>query len=522
MAKRRANKTPNRLRWVIDTFPYFVAERVMGGVAQYQGYERFPLKALPTAKTFLRAKTAYPWLELFAGAGEDAKQRLYDELKNFRDTRELDKYIPWLAAQLNAAYRPVKKTAKRVLKHRDKTGKFWLDESSVAYDDFMNYSSGEGRIGWLSFGAIATWAHATGEDLSEWDLPSAATAAMAWVEEHGSEVDVSQGEVVYEFADGWTIQRLTTQEEFWNETQAMGHCVGKRDETGCYYYPEELAGIEFDILSPRDPKGKPHATIELDLRMLEEPSIEQIRGKGNTMPKPKYMGYVACYVAHGMYNVDHDPLLRDPTPAEQERAEQLAKAFRVDLQRVLVPTADELFHYSQTMIMKEGDLILVVKNPKARHRGEPNTLALSAAWIEYALEQFDNKFQQWWEEVGYEQWWKNVGYSAHIHDKFDSEEEFQQWEQEQYEEEYRHQKADVIPPDNLNDEVVVAYGSSALALWVKTGHLSEEEDPPYDVEFYEWLGTKPEEIWKAYLSVCGAQADQAKRAANKLKRRLMR
>ena len=518
MAKRRANKTPNRLRWVIDTFPYFVAERVMGGVAQYQGYERFPLKALPTAKTFLRAKTAYPWLELFAGAGEDAKQRLYDELKNFRDTRELDKYIPWLAAQLNAAYRPVKKTAKRVLKHRDKTGKFWLDESSVAYDDFMNYSSGEGRIGWLSFGAIATWAHATGEDLSEWDLPSAATTAMEWIEEHGSEVEVSQGDVVYEFADGWTIQRLRTQEEFWNETQAMGHCVGKLDQTGSYYSTEELAGIEFDILSLRDPKGKPHATIELDLRMLEEPSIEQIRGKGNTMPKPKYMGYIACYVAHGMYNVDHRRLLRDPTPAEEERAEQLAEAFGVEIEHVVVPTADGLFHCDQTVSMKADDLILVVKNPKGRIRGEPSTLALSAAWIESELEKFDHQFQKWWDETGY---WSYVGDVA-SRDEFDSDEEFEQWEQERAQEAYREQKSEWIPPDNLSDDIVVAYGSGALALWAKTGHLSEEEDPPYDVEFYEWLGTKPEEIWKAYLSVCGAQADQAKRAANKLKRRLMR
>ena len=518
MAKRYANRTPSRLRWVIDTFPYFVAERVMGGVAQYQGYERFPLKALPTADAFLRARTAYPWLELLAGPGEKSKERLYEQLEYFRDTREIDKYIPWLAAELNAAYRPVKKTAKRVLKHRDKTGKFWLDESSVAYDDLMNFLNAEGRIGWLAFGAIATWAEATGQDLKEWDLPTAGTAAIDWMEHHQPEVDVDQGEVVYEFADGWTIQRLTTQDQFWNESQAMGHCVGKRDETGCYYYPAELAGIEFDIYSLREPKGKPHATIEVT--NPTEAEIQQIRGKGNAQPKHEYMGYVTCWILNGLFGWRPEDTFRETT--EKEDKEITATVERLGLEFV--------DSFAPTRAKVEGlegkDDFAVRVNVPGSPRGMPRPpdnfpeqYVYSHEVLKRNLEDLDARFSDWWDETGF---WDYVGHVAGEED-FDNPEEFEQWESEMMAQafvDFRDSDQTSIP--HYTDEAELM-PREALALWQLSGFIRDAYvNSETDEEFYRWLESDPEAIWNAYREVCVQESAKRQRAANKLKRKLSR
>lgn len=66
----------------------------------------------------------------------------------------------------------------------------------------------------------------------------------------------AQGETVYEFKDGWTIQRLTTEAQLQYEGDVMNHCVGG-------YAPEAESGRAL-IYSLRDEKGKPHVTIEME------------------------------------------------------------------------------------------------------------------------------------------------------------------------------------------------------------------------------------------------------------------
>lgn len=66
----------------------------------------------------------------------------------------------------------------------------------------------------------------------------------------------AQGEVVYKYDDGWTMQKLTTPEQLQFEGDEMGHCVGG--------YSNQVENGSNIIYSLRDPKGMPHVTIEIE------------------------------------------------------------------------------------------------------------------------------------------------------------------------------------------------------------------------------------------------------------------
>lgn len=66
---------------------------------------------------------------------------------------------------------------------------------------------------------------------------------------------LSAGAVVYDFGNGYTIQKLTTPEQLQFEGDEMGHCVG-----GYHYQVERGDTI---IYSLRDSKNIPHVTIEI-------------------------------------------------------------------------------------------------------------------------------------------------------------------------------------------------------------------------------------------------------------------
>lgn len=77
---------------------------------------------------------------------------------------------------------------------------------------------------------------------------------MDWKKENlGSE---HAGEVVYQFHDGWTVQKLTTADQLQYEGDEMGHCVG-----GYSYATESGQTIIFSL---RDKGGTPHATMEVN------------------------------------------------------------------------------------------------------------------------------------------------------------------------------------------------------------------------------------------------------------------
>jgi len=123
---------------------------------------------------------------------------------------------------------------------------------------------------------LAYWYEANRPNLSDYDLNEAWQEAEEWYEESGP---IEQGEVVQELEDGWTAQKLTTKSQLDREGQVMQHCVGS-------YYDEVKRGGT-TIYSLRDANGRPHVTIE-----VKRKRVEQAKGKQNATPAKKYQKYV--------------------------------------------------------------------------------------------------------------------------------------------------------------------------------------------------------------------------------------
>lgn len=86
-------------------------------------------------------------------------------------------------------------------------------------------------------------------------------------------------EKVHDCGDGYAIYRLKTPEALDREGFTMGHCVGDGA------YDIGLRENFVAVYSLRDGFGKSHVTIEVN-KALD--TVEQIKGKGNTEPKPEY------------------------------------------------------------------------------------------------------------------------------------------------------------------------------------------------------------------------------------------
>lgn len=82
-------------------------------------------------------------------------------------------------------------------------------------------------------------------------------------------------DVVYDFGNGFTIVKVPP-EDLGTEGDNMGHCVGG--------YCDSVESGATTIFSLRNPKNAPHVTIEVD----HSGRVDQIKGKGNDAPVPKY------------------------------------------------------------------------------------------------------------------------------------------------------------------------------------------------------------------------------------------
>lgn len=97
-----------------------------------------------------------------------------------------------------------------------------------------------------------------GVDIMQLDVDQLAAKIDEWDEElraNMGQEEMPQGIVVEELSDGWTIQQIVNKEQAKAEGDAMGHCVGG--------YGSSIEGGSTLIYSLRDPKGLPHATVEI-------------------------------------------------------------------------------------------------------------------------------------------------------------------------------------------------------------------------------------------------------------------
>lgn len=144
--------------------------------------------------------------------------------------------------------------------------------------------------------ALALWQQQNRINLGEWSLAD----ALAALEEFNVERKViPQGEVAYEWPDGWTMQLLLPPHELLDESEreyedaleqmlviegdVMQHCVG-----GLGYLERALYN-HMEIYSLRDPKGRPHVTVAVSTDVKR---ILQVQGKQNRAPLPEYQARV--------------------------------------------------------------------------------------------------------------------------------------------------------------------------------------------------------------------------------------
>ena len=123
---------------------------------------------------------------------------------------------------------------------------------------------------------IAVWAENTKPNLSAVSVAQAVAEASAFKLPE-SKAPVPQGEVIYRFADGWTVQNLTTPEQIYAEGLAVQNCL--REEQNGPNYARGVKKGTTQILSLRSPQGRPAVSIEY---LPKEKRFEQVYAKQNT------------------------------------------------------------------------------------------------------------------------------------------------------------------------------------------------------------------------------------------------
>jgi len=223
---------------------------------------------------------------------------------NAPSSSRFDRYLPWVAREFDRIYIPWKNIAEREGLPDVPTGYDFGRRTFVRVPEtFQDYAMELGQLGrdtrvlQDAFLSIVNWATDEHIDLNRYTWDEAMKEALAWSEAREL-ASLSQGYIVYRFADGWTIQKLRTQEQLDSEADIMQNCL---DQYEAGSPVTSYDGSKVWIFSLRDPKGRSHATLEWD---LENAYVSQLRGKQNMEPAPEYLERLICF------RIDYlDPLL---------------------------------------------------------------------------------------------------------------------------------------------------------------------------------------------------------------------
>ncbi|MCS4089284.1 PcfJ domain-containing protein [Rhizobium sp. BK176] len=109
-----------------------------------------------------------------------------------------------------------------------------------------------------------------------------ADKAMRLDIERGSRAALASGDerIVITLSGGMSIVEMLSKEALDRESSIMQHCVGNGG------YDKYIGSGDVTFYSLRDASGRPHATLQVDLR---DRAIIQTRGKQNAVPVEKYM-----------------------------------------------------------------------------------------------------------------------------------------------------------------------------------------------------------------------------------------
>ncbi len=288
------NGTRSRLNWVLDTHrkrpvvAYEVAVIVMYAIGHDRTAEDMPGVGYSISKPRHGYEPGW-WLINASGrylhpVGElDAVEAIsdFDE-----DRREVDAIIPWLAKVVSSRVRAVER-AQANAEYAKKTGE-WLEHYTRETGLLASRDAYYGVVAVLSNKAAAIAMMVADErvDLSRMDFDD----VIERLKHYTPRVQrVVQGKVVFEWTDGWTVQKLEDAAALKMEGEIMQHCVGS--------YCAAVESGEADIFSLRDPLGNPHVTMEFD----DNGALLQAKGKQNDAPKEEYAVRVLEWV------MSHEP-----------------------------------------------------------------------------------------------------------------------------------------------------------------------------------------------------------------------
>ncbi len=139
---------------------------------------------------------------------------------------------------------------------------------------------------------IKDWFESERPDLASYTAEQAMAASDKWHKEMaekgtGHKYQEGSENVVYgpkwhnQVFNGWTIRKVTTENDLEVEGNKMNHCVGG--------YCENVESGKSIIYSLRDPQNEPHVTLEADDRNI---NFEQIKGHSNSEPKQEYKNMI--------------------------------------------------------------------------------------------------------------------------------------------------------------------------------------------------------------------------------------
>jgi len=195
-----------------------------------------------------------------------------EDVLDFDEPNDADGAFPWMATQLS-------KLAKLVQKDVHKSGQWG---GVVEYDHAYRFFRQKGTV-------IGQWLKKTRPNLTQMDADDVEEALETFEVEHRR--STLKGEIVREWDDGWTIQKLTTKELLESEGEEMQHCVGS-------YYDSVRHG-KAEIYSLRDPQNEPHVTIE-----VKNNRVVQVKGKQNDTTQPKYRERVDEWIRESNFETE--------------------------------------------------------------------------------------------------------------------------------------------------------------------------------------------------------------------------
>jgi hypothetical protein len=135
---------------------------------------------------------------------------------------------------------------------------------------------------------LPDWRSFTWEELNEWTADEGdADELPVWEERN----------VVYRFEDGWTLERVTTREDLFQESRLMRNCAGT------------TMPLTEPLLSLRDPRGRPH----LDVKFQRSGRVLEIGGKAQGPIKPAYAARLRrAFEGHRIYYAECDSWIPEP------------------------------------------------------------------------------------------------------------------------------------------------------------------------------------------------------------------